>query len=199
MPHAGPAAHVPQQLADDFPADAASLVLRIDHQPPVAVLRLRGRRLLERFVRQHDRDSRIPLRHWCFAFWRASTSKKGVSALEIKRQTGLSYKSSLFMMHRIRFAMSGNDPLPLKGIVEVDETYVGGKPRNKRSPEEAKKAWTSKVPVMAMVERGGRVRSMTIPDVTAKTLHAAIRKNVRPDSRIMTDEANDLLGDFRTS
>ena len=53
-------------------------------------------------------ESRIPLRHWCYAFWRASTSKKGVSALEIKRHTQLSYKSALFLMHRIRFAMTQN-------------------------------------------------------------------------------------------
>ena len=51
-------------------------------------------------------DSAIPLRHWAFAFWRAATSKKGVSALEIHRQTGLSYKSSLFLLHRIRYAMA---------------------------------------------------------------------------------------------
>src|SRR5581483_6196245 len=76
-------------------------------------------------------DSRIELRHWCYAFWRAATSKKGVSALEIHRQTGLSYKSSLFMMHRIRFAMADSAPEPLSGPVEVDETYVGGKPRYK--------------------------------------------------------------------
>lgn len=50
-------------------------------------------------------ESRIPLRHWCFAFWRASTSENGVSALEIHRQTGISYKSCLFMLHRIRYAM----------------------------------------------------------------------------------------------
>ncbi len=50
-------------------------------------------------------DSRVPLRHWCYAFWRASTSKKAVSALRIKRQTGLSYKSALFLLHRIRYAM----------------------------------------------------------------------------------------------
>src|SRR5580692_3710113 len=89
-------------------------------------------------------ESRIELRHWCFGFWRASTSKKGVSALEIHRQTGLSYKSSLFMLHRIRFAMAPADSNPLTGIVEVDETYIGGKPRN---PGEAREKWTTKVPV----------------------------------------------------
>ena len=64
-------------------------------------------------------ESRIELRHWCFAFWRASTSKKGVSALEIHRQTGVSYKSALFMLHRIRFAMAPAYSGPLSGDVEV--------------------------------------------------------------------------------
>lgn len=76
-------------------------------------------------------ESRIPLRHWCYAFWRASTSKKGVAALEIMRQCLISYKSALFMMNRIRFAMApdrANAP-KLSGIVELDETYIGGKPR----------------------------------------------------------------------
>lgn len=73
-------------------------------------------------------DLPIPLRHWCYAFWAACAGKKGVSAMQIQRQTGLSYKSALFMMHRIRYAMTP-DPRPSKldGIVEVDETYVGGK------------------------------------------------------------------------
>ncbi len=130
-------------------------------------------------------DSRIELRHWCFGFWRASTSKKGVSALEIHRQTGLSYKSSLFMLHRIRFAMAPADNNPLTGIVEVDETYIGGKPRN---PGEEREKWSSKVPVMAMIERNGRVRPKVIADVTAKTLQFAIRENVDRRARIMTDE-----------
>jgi transposase-like protein len=136
-------------------------------------------------------DSRIGLRHWCFGFWRAATSKKGVSALEIHRQTGLSYKSCLFMLHRIRFAMAPADSNPLTGIVEVDETYVGGKPRH---PREARAKWTSKVPVMAMVERGGRVRPTLIPNVTAKTLHNAIRENVDRRATIMTDELSSYSG-----
>ena len=78
-------------------------------------------------------ESRIPLRHWVYTFWRASTCKKGVSALEIKRQCQISYKSALFLMHRIRFAMEQNPPnggTKMTGTVEVDETYVGGKAKN---------------------------------------------------------------------
>lgn len=136
-------------------------------------------------------DSKIELRHWCFAFWRASTSKKGVSALEIHRQTGLSYKSCLFMLHRIRFAMAPADGNPLTGIVECDETYIGGKPRHARN---AREKWTSKVPVMAMVERGGRVRPKVLANVTAASLQGEILKNVDRRARIMTDEASAYKG-----
>jgi hypothetical protein len=68
-------------------------------------------------------ESRLPLRHWVYAFWRASTSKKGVSALEIQRQCQISYKSALFLMNRIRFAMAPDLPTaePLKGILRTAE------------------------------------------------------------------------------
>src|SRR5713101_9109867 len=76
-------------------------------------------------------ESRIELRHWCYAFWRAATSKKGVSALEIKRHCQISYKSALFLMNRIRFAMAPDDYQPLlTGVVECDEMYIG--PRKPR-------------------------------------------------------------------
>jgi transposase-like protein len=134
-------------------------------------------------------DSRIPMRHWCFAFWRAATSKKGVSALEIHRQTGLSYKSCLFMLHRIRFAMAPTDGNPLSGIVEADETVVGG---TKTGPRKGK--GQAKSIVMAMVERGGKVRSLVVPDVTAKSLKTAIRRNVDRRARLMTDEGKGYIG-----
>src|SRR5437764_11774471 len=90
-------------------------------------------------------DSPIPLRHWCLAFYRAAASKKGVSALQIQRETGLTYKSALFLLHRIRWAMApANEQEPKLGgngeIVEFDETYIGGKPRGHvRYSQEIKK------------------------------------------------------------
>lgn len=131
-------------------------------------------------------DSRIPLRHWCFAFWRAATSKKGVSALEIHRQTGLSYKSALFMLHRIRFAMDDSASSPLSGDVEVDETYKGGNPRYKGHSKRGR--GTNKIPVMALVERNGNVKTKPIPNVTGRTLKQVIRDNVAKSSRIITDD-----------
>lgn len=130
-------------------------------------------------------DSKIPLRHWCYAYWRASTSKKGVSALEIHRQTGVSYKSALFMLHRIRFGMTDSATPPLTGTVEVDETYVGGKPRYKTHKPGPK---GTKTAVMALVQRGGHVKTQVVANVTAKTVRQVIDANVSKSARLMTDE-----------
>jgi transposase-like protein len=132
-------------------------------------------------------ETRMPLKHWCYAFWRACSSKKGVAAREIQRHCQISYKSALFLMHRIRFAMTPDNQPPLEGIVEADETYVGGKPRPGTGPHKRGRG-TSKTPVFAMVQRDGSIRRKVIADVTAKTLHSAICEAVSPDARIMTDE-----------
>ena len=131
-------------------------------------------------------DSRIPFKHWCYGFWRASTSKKGVSALEIHRHTGLSYKSALFLLNRIRFAMTDTLTDKLKGDVEVDEVYIGGRPRFQRFRQ--RKQGNKKPAVVAAVERGGRVRTKPVANVTGKTLKGFIRANVDKSARIMTDE-----------
>lgn len=100
-------------------------------------------------------DSRIPVRTWVHAYWRAASSKKGVSALQIQRETGISYKSALFLMHRIRWAMSDDgNRRKLDGQVECDESYVGGKRRGVRPGRPGRDSHKS--PVFAAVERHGR-------------------------------------------
>jgi transposase-like protein len=134
-------------------------------------------------------ESRLPMKHWAYAFWRGATSKKGVSALEIKRHCQISYKSALFLMNRIRFAMSPDPNEPkLNGIVECDETYVGGKPRKGDGKTHKKGRGTSKTPVFAAVARDGKIRRRVVANVTGETLRAAIREDVHPDSYIITDE-----------
>jgi transposase-like protein len=137
-------------------------------------------------------DSRIPFRHWCYAFWRASTSKKGVSALEIHRQTGLCYKSSLFLLHRVRYAMDEAPVEPMKGDVEVDEVFIGGRARRSNNSRIGKP--NKKTVVIGIKERGGRVRPRVIADVTGPTLKQAIRDNVHPSARILTDEWSGYRG-----
>jgi len=140
-------------------------------------------------------DSRIPLRIWCYAFWKACSSKKGISALQISRECNLSYKSALFLMHRIRYAMAEpNKGKKVSGTVEVDETYVGGKPR--RTQRNIAKGvnfksgrGTKKTPVLGMVGRKGQVRVRVIPNVTTKTLRKHMLENIDVEtSRLMTDE-----------
>lgn len=138
-------------------------------------------------------ESRLPLRVWCFAFWRACSSKKGVSALQISRECEISYKSALYVMHRIRRGVEDLAAPKLSGTVEADETYVGGKPRNRRPGGQGK---TDKTPVIGVVERGGEVRYRMMERVTSKGLKAALAEQVDQSSRLMTDESNayTLLG-----
>jgi transposase-like protein len=140
--------------------------------------------------------SKIPLSKWCMAIYLLSTSKKGMSALQMHRMMGGSYKTSWFMMHRIREAMNeGKLPGGLGGknkVVEIDETYVGGKEGNKHKSKRRKdgaRGAVDKAPILSLVERDGKVRSFHVPNVSAKTLRPIIVTNVNRASYIMTDES----------
>ena len=134
--------------------------------------------------------SHLPLRKWFLAIYLMCQSKKGMSAKQLERTLGVSYKTAWYLCHRIREAM-GNDPLTgptLVGIVEVDETMVGGKRRGE--DWRANKTW-----VAGAVERGGRVRLERIPDVRKHTLHDFIARNVADDAEaIYTDELKSYIG-----
>jgi len=137
-------------------------------------------------------ESLIPLRHWAYAFWAGAASKKGVSSMQIQRMTGLTYKSALFMMHRVRFAMAEDyRALPkLTGTVEADEAYVGGKPRYKQAAKGPAPGWLDrKTPVVSLVERGGNIRSFVTADVTAANVGRILEENVSRESHLMTDSA----------
>lgn len=132
-------------------------------------------------------ESRLPLRVWVHTLWRACASKKGVSALQIARETGVTHKSALYMLHRIRRGMDEKPRRKLTGTIEADETYVGGKPRNRRPGRQGKH---DKTPVVGILERGGEVRFHVMERVTVNKLREAIREQVDMEgSRLMTDES----------
>lgn len=127
-------------------------------------------------------DSHIPLNKWLMAFHLLCCSKKGMSAHQLHRMLGVTYKSAWFMAHRIRYAMSELNLDKLQGTVEVDETYVGGKQRGYSRMK------SNKAPVVSLVERGGNVRSFHTEMVTGKTLKQIVCENVTNNSHVMTDD-----------
>ena len=131
--------------------------------------------------------SHIPLNVWFQAVYLLCSSKKGMSAHQLHRMLSVTYKTAWFMAHRIREAMrDGKFPGPLGGenkVVEADETYVGGKAKNRKGKVPPKEA------VVSLVERDGSVRSFHVPDVSAKTLKPILKAQIDEASYLMTDEA----------
>lgn len=129
-------------------------------------------------------DSKIPLRKWLIAWYLLCSSKKGISSLQLKRILEIgSYGTALFMAHRIRHALKETGYAEkLTGTIEVDETYVGG---IKTGAGQGSRQ--HRVPVVAMVQRGGPVRSKVMPTVNGANLKQAIRENVQICSEIHTD------------
>ena len=135
-------------------------------------------------------DSHLPLRKWFLAIYLMCESRKGVSANQLKRMLGCAYRTAWYLCHRIREAM-GNDPLDgpaLVGVVEVDETPIGGKVRGK--PALSNKTW-----VAGALQRDGKLKVERVPDVKRRTLHDFIQRAVRDKAdAIYTDELKSYLG-----
>ena len=136
-------------------------------------------------------SSHIPLTKWLIAIYMMCSSKKGVSANQLHRALGISYKAAWFLCHRIRYAMT-QPPLvgKLSGIVEADETYIGGRARGGPRGRGAHK----KAIVMALLERDGQVRTFPVPNIKRGTLQSVIRLNVEDTAHIMTDSLASYKG-----
>lgn len=128
-------------------------------------------------------DSHLPLWKWFLAAYLICESKKGISANQIKRTLGVSYKTAWYLCHRIRQAMKSDTSEKLKGIVEADETFVGGRYDKRR-----KRASYEKPCVVGVIERGGDVRASKIKSRGARAIAAFVKESVEAGANLMTDE-----------
>jgi transposase-like protein len=150
--------------------------------------------------------SKIPLCKWWMATHLLNSSKKGISAHQMHRLLGVTYKTAWFMMHRIREAMrtEGLDPLGGNGkIVEADETYYGNidpyrmplrTTRGRRYTKGGQSGPANKRPILALVERGGKVRTFHVPVADKESVTKIVRENIARESRLHTDESRLYTG-----
>ncbi len=144
--------------------------------------------------------SHIPLHKWLYAMYLLVTARKGISSLQLSKEIGVTQKSAWFMLQRLREAC-GTDTDKLIGIVEIDETFVGGLEANKHEHKKLNqgRGAVGKAAVLGMRERGGRTKAMPISGTSMEEIQGAIHANVEVGSTLMTDEHaayNDLEGLF---
>jgi transposase-like protein len=133
-------------------------------------------------------ESRLPLRVWVYAFWKACSSKKGISALQLAREMEITHKSALFVLRRIRHGLGEQNSPKFTGTVEVDEVFIGGRPRYSGISKRGR--GTEKTPVMGIVQRDGDVRFRMMERLTAERIGEFVAENADLTCRIITDELN---------
>lgn len=139
-------------------------------------------------------DTKLPLRKWFIAIWLITSHKKGIASTQLAKDVGITQKSAWFVLHRLREASAaGSFNRMLDGEVEVDETFVGGKAKNRHISERGGSGrggiGSGKTPVVGAVERGGEVFARATKSVDAHTLKSFVRENVSPKvDALFTDE-----------
>jgi transposase-like protein len=142
-------------------------------------------------------DSPLPLEKWLAAIWLIANAKNGISSYEIHRGINVTQKSAWFMLHRIRLAMKSGSFEKLKGTVESDETFIGGKVANmhkNKRPARHSQGGVGKSIVMALLERNGKIRAKVLPNIGKQAVQGMVHDNVEPGSNLFTDTAPAYVG-----
>ncbi len=132
--------------------------------------------------------STVSLQLWFFSFYLMSSTRCGISAKQLEREIGVTYKTAHRMFKQIRSLLADDDDGQLDGSVEVDESAYGGRVRANETPAQKMKKKSYRPTILAMVERGGRVRPLVIPDRGTRSIHMAVRQHILPSSMLFTDE-----------
>lgn len=142
-------------------------------------------------------DSKIELRKWFMAIWLVTSHKKGIASTQLAKDIGVTQKSAWFMLHRLRHAAQTQSfNRPLAGEIEADETFIGGKEKNKHAWQRTggKQGGAGKAAVLGILERDGELRTGLTPTLSARNVQSAVRENVEPGSLILTDEHPSFRG-----
>lgn len=147
-------------------------------------------------------DSKIPLRTWMMAIWMITLHKKGIASTQLAKDLGVTQKTAWFMTQRLRFAIRTKSfNRPLNGKIEIEETFIGGKEKNKHADKRAggKQGGSGKIAVLSLLEREGELPTGITPNLAKRTIQHVIRENVEAGSTLMTEEHgafNGLQGEF---
>ena len=137
-------------------------------------------------------SSNISLRKWFFAIWLVTAHKKGISAIQLAKDIGVTHKTAWFMAHRIRKNIASSCTEKLDGVIEADETFVGGKNKNRHKNKKVEqsqgRSYKDKTPVLGLLQRNGMLRAFVINDTKSETIKPLIFRNVAKNSRFISDE-----------